>query len=74
MEVIDFLHAGTNSCKIKVLQNFEVGMVTNGCCQSGDGTLQLTVNKDWTDGITDFFHVDTDSQKLKADQNFFGWA
>ena len=47
-------------------------MIKNGCGQSGDGTLKLTVSEKWTDGITDFLHVDTDSQKLKADQIFFG--
>ena len=52
-----------------------VGMVKNGCGQSCNGTLKLTVSEEWTDQITDFLHVDTDSQKLKADQKFFfEWA
>ena len=52
------------------LKIFGVGMVKNGCDQSGDGTLKLTVSKEWTDGITHFVCIDTDSEKLKADQNF----
>ena len=28
-----------------------VGMVKNGCGQSCDGTLKLTVSEEWTDGI-----------------------
>ena len=45
-------------------------MVKNGCGQSGDGTLKLTVSEEWTNGITDFSNFDTDSQNLKANQNF----
>ena len=73
MELTNFLHAGTNSWKLK--DNWKVlgvGMVKNGCGQSGDRTLKLTVSKEWTIGITNFLHVGTDSQKLKADQNFLG--
>ena len=51
-----------------------VGTAKNGCDQSGDGTLKLTLSQEWTNGITNFSHVDTDSQKLKADQKNFGWA
>ena len=54
------------------LKIFGVGMVRNGCGQSGDGTLKLTVSEEWTDGITDFLYVYTDLQKLKADQNVLG--
>ena len=58
--------------QIKILLDiFELGMVKNGCSQSVDGTLKLTVFEEWTDRITDFMQVDTDSQKLKADQGFF---
>ena len=56
------------------LKIFAVGMVENGCGQSGDGTVKLTISQEWTDGITDFLHVDTNSQKLKAYHKFFGWA
>ena len=45
------------------LKIFGVGLVKNGCGQSGDGTLKLTVSEEWTDGITDSLHVDKDSQK-----------
>ena len=51
-----------------------MGVVKNGCGQSGLGTLKLTASKEWTVRITDFLYVDTDSQKLKTDQKFFGWA
>ena len=44
-------------------------MVKNGCGQSGDGTLKLTVSEE-----TDFLLVDIDSQKPKVDQKMFGWA
>ena len=50
-----------------------VGMVKNGCGQSGDRTLSLNVSEEWTDGITDSLLADTDSQKLKANQKSFGW-
>ena len=49
-----------------------MGLVKNGCGQSGDRTLKLTVSQEWTDGITDFVNVDTDSQKIKAYKFFWG--
>ena len=49
-------------------------MVKNGCDQSGDRTLKLTVSEEQTVGKTDFLHIDANSQKLNADQKFFGWA
>ena len=49
-------------------------MVKNGCDQSGDRTLKLTVSEEPTVGKTDFLHTDANSQKLNADQKFFGWA
>ena len=42
MELTDFLHGGTNLYK-SCLKIFAVGMVKNGCGQSGNGTLKLTV-------------------------------
>ena len=40
----------------KVIGNFGgVMMVKNGCGQSGDRTLKLTVSEKWTDGINWFF-------------------
>ena len=70
------MHAGTNSCKLKDNGNFlGVGMVKNGCGQSGDRTLKLTVSEGWIDGVNWFFlYVDTVSPNLKVDKNFFGWA
>ena len=68
MELTDFLHADTNSCKLKSV----VGI--KECGQPGKGTLKLTLSEEWTDGITNFLHFNTYSQKLKAHQNFFGWA
>ena len=32
-----------------------MGMLKNGCGQSGDGTLELTVSEEWTYGIDWFF-------------------
>ena len=58
----------------RCLKIFGVGMVKNGCGQSGDRTQKLAVPEEQTDGVTEFLHFDTDSQNLKADQNFFGWT
>ena len=71
MESNDFLHACTNEnqMKIKLKGNWKfwgVGMVKNGCGQSGVRTLKLNVYEEWTDErTTDVLHVDTDSQKFK---------
>ena len=44
----------------------------NGCGQSGDWTLKLTVSEKWTDGTLNWFlHVDTWSQKLKSWSKIF---
>ena len=56
------------------MQIFGVGLVKNGCGQSGGKTLKLIVSEEWTDRVTDFLHVDTYLQKLKTDQKLFGWA
>ena len=76
MELTDFLHTGHKFMQIKRRSKIlGVDMVKNdGCGQSGDGTLKLTVSEEWTDGRTDILPVDTDSQILKADQIFFEWA
>ena len=42
------MHAGTNSHKLK---DDGHSMVKNGCGQSGDGTLKLTVYEEWINGI-----------------------
>ena len=58
------LHVDTNSQKLKVDQNFFwLGMIKNGCCQSGLWTLKLTVSLE----LTDFVHSGTNSHKLKDD-------
>ena len=57
-----------------MIENFRLGMVKNGCGQSGKGTIKLTISEEWTDEMADFLHVDTDLQKLNADQKFSGWA
>ena len=50
MELTDFLHAGTNSHRLKRwLKDFRVSMVKSVVDQSVDGTLKLTVSKEWTD-------------------------
>ena len=47
MKQPDFLYADTNSYKLKVDQNiFGVGMVRNGCGQSGHRTLKLTISQE----------------------------
>ena len=56
MELTDFLHAGTNSHKLKGDWNLlGWNIVKNGCGQSSDGTLKLSVSEEWTDGINWFF-------------------
>ena len=50
----------------KLIKIFSVGKVKNGFCQSGHGTLKLTVSQKWVDG--------TDSGKLKANSMIFGWV
>ena len=49
-----------------------VGMVKNGCGQSCDGTLKLTVSEEWTDGINWFFACWYRFTKIKSWSNFFG--
>ena len=107
----DFLHAGTNSCKLKERQKFRgwcgqkwiwpvewwdskidsiwrmnkwnnlifgmlmqiywMGMVKNGCGQSGHGTLKLTVSQNWTDEITWFFACYYKCRKAESWFNHF---
>ena len=74
MELTDFLHAGTNSCKLKDDWKFLGRAWSNLGVASLVRGLQNWLSEEWTDGITDFLHVDPDSQKLEADQTFFGWA
>ena len=67
MELTDFLHAGTNSLKLKGgWKIFGVSMVKNGCGQFGDGTLNLTVSEEWTDGIKWFFAYQYKFRKAKC--------
>ena len=73
MELTDFLHAGTNSCKLKDDWKFLGRAWSNLGVASLVRGLQNWLSEEWTDGITDFLHVDPDSQKLEADQTFFGW-
>ena len=47
------LDAGRNSHKLIISwsKNFWVGMVINGCGQSGHGTLKLTLSQEWNDEV-----------------------
>ena len=47
-------------------------MTKNGCGQSGDKTLKLTVSKNEQMEQTDFLHIEKDPEKSKVNQNFFG--
>ena len=61
MELNDFLHTGTNSCKLKRVRYFF----------GGHG--QKWVRKVWWgDSITGFLHTNADSQKVKADHGGHG--
>ena len=55
-ETVSFFACWYNFMQInRWLKIFGVGMVKNGCGQSGDGTLKLTVSEEWTGGINWFF-------------------
>ena len=53
---------------------FWVGVVKNGCGQSGYRTLKLTVSQECTDGVSRFFNAGANSGKLKVASMIFGWA
>ena len=59
----------TNLLKLKVgPEIFGVGMVKNGCEQSGQGTLKLTVSQEWIDGMNWFFAY---CCKFKTAESYF---
>ena len=43
-----------------------MGMVKNGCEQSGRSTLKLIVSQEYTDGVRRFFNANANSGKLKV--------
>ena len=49
-----------------------MGMVKNGCGQSGHGTLILTVIQKWTDGMNWFLHAGANSGSLKVTSVILG--
>ena len=53
------------------LKNFGVGMVRNGCGQSGHGTLKLTVSQEGIDGMNWFFAYWCKVRKAKSEFNDF---
>ena len=57
----------------KLSKNFWLGMVKNGCGQSGHWTLKLTVSEEWT-GINWFFACWYKSMQILIENwlNFFG--
>ena len=65
MELTYFLHAGT------IWKVLGVGMVKNGCGQSSNGTLKLTVSEEWTDGINWFFACWYRFTKIKSWSKIF---
>ena len=50
-------------------KSFWLGMVENGCGQSGHGTLKLTVSQEWIDGMNWFLHAGVNSGNLKVSFN-----
>ena len=50
-----FLHVDANSHKLIWQKIFWVGVVRDGCGQSGQGTLKLTVSQEWIDEMNWFF-------------------
>ena len=55
----------------KLSQNFWMGMVRNGYCQSGHGTLKLAVLQEWIDGMNLFFACWCNFRKAKSYFNDF---
>ena len=51
-----------------------MGIVRNGCGQSCDRILKLTVSEGWTDGVNWFFACQYRFTKIKSWSNIFGWA
>ena len=69
------MHIDTNSHRLKVNQNiFALGMVKNGCGQSGHRTLKLTRSREWIDRMKWFFHAGADWGKLKVISLISGWV
>ena len=52
-------------------KSFWLGMVENGCGQSGHGTLKLTVSQEWIDGMNWFFACWCKFRKAKSNFNDF---
>ena len=72
MELTDFLHAGTNSCKLTGDWKFlGVSMIKNGCGQSGDRTLKLAVSEEWAGGINWLFACSYRFTNIKSWSRFF---
>ena len=53
------------------LNNFWVGMIKNGCSQSGDGSLKLIISEEWIDGISWLFVCWYRFTKIKSWLKFF---
>ena len=53
------------------LKIFIVSMIKNGCGQSGDRALKLTVSEEWTDGINWFFAFCYGFTKIKSWSKIF---
>ena len=53
------------------LQGLRIGIVKNGCGQSCDRTLKLTVSEEWTDRINWFFAYWYRLTKIKSWLNYF---
>ena len=62
MELTDFF-----ACWHKFTKIIGVNIVKNGCGQSCDSTLKLTVSEEWTNGVNWFFAY----RFTKIDQQFF---
>ena len=56
-----------------MLKILGVDVVKNGCGQSYDGTLNLTVSEEWTNEINWYFACWC-RFITKADKKFIGWA
>ena len=66
------MHVDTDSQKLKADQKiFLLGMVKNGCGQSGHRNPKLTVSQKWTDGINRFFPCWYKFRKVKSWFNNF---
>ena len=71
---LDFFACYINLHNLKLIWKIWVGMVRNGCGQSGHKALELPVSQDELMKWTDLLHVGANLWKLKPILLIFEWA